>query len=208
LANDGSDSSNTDLYHDPDMEFQEILEGYDMETNSVWDRGKITNQPPRASPDDTTYLRRLETTVTNLENLLPNQDASLSSHNTRSLILSLHALDDTLSDVDLEKFDTSRKPRNEVVLDSISSAIADRAETASLSDFHNVRDVLLNIQERLETFLKGSQQNISDVENPSNLEGNITNLKRELERYVSVINEKKENELRKFSENIKTISFR
>lgn len=209
LADGNSDSSNTDLYHDPDLEFREILEENYMDPNSVWDRGKITNQPARATPDDTTYLRRLESTVTNLESFLeslPNQDASLSSHNTRSLILSLHApnqiFDDTLSDVDLDKFDTCRKPKSEVNLESISSAIADRAETASLSDFHNVRDVLMNIQERLECFLKGSQQSVNDVENPTNLEGNITDLKRELERYVDVINEKKENELRKFSENM------
>lgn len=178
-----------------------------MDPNSVWDRGKISNQPPRATPDDTTYLRRLETTVTNLESFLeslPHQDTSLTSQNTRSLILSLHSqpVDDTLSDVDLDKFDTTKKPNGEVHLDSISSAIVDRADTASLSDFHNVRDVLLNIQERLESFLKGSQQNVNDVENPSNLAGNITDLKRELERYVRVINEKKENELRKFSENM------
>lgn len=206
MVNDDSDSSNTDLYHDPDLEFREILEENYMDPNSVWDRGKITNQPTRATPDDTTYLRRLETTVTNLESFLeslPNHDASLSSHNTRSLILSLHApqLDDTLSDVDLDKFDTSKKPKGQNNLESIESAIADRAETASLSDFHNVRDVLMNIQERLESFL-ANQQSSNDVENPTNLEGNITDLKRELERYVHVINEKKENELRKFSENM------
>jgi hypothetical protein len=193
------------------MEFQEIFEEGYMDPNSVWDRGKINNRPPPpATPDDATYLRRLETTVTNLEcfleslpnqdTSLPNPDASLSSHNTRSLILSLHAppLDDTLSDVDLEKFDTTKKIKPE----TDSESIADRADTASLSDFHNVRDVLLNIQERLECFLKGSQQNVNDVESPTNLEGNITDLKRELERYVHVINEKKENELRKFSENM------
>ena len=209
MANDDSDSTNNEkLYHDPDMEFQEIFEEGYMDPNSVWDRGKIINKPPpRAIPDDTTYLRRLETTVTNLESFLeslPNPDASLSSHNTRSLILSLHEqpLDDTLSDVDLDKFDTTKKPKHEASVESLSSAIADRAETASLSDFHNIRDVLLNIQERLECFLKGSQQNVNDAENPANLEGNITDLKRELGRYVQVINEKKENELRKFSENM------
>jgi hypothetical protein len=210
LANEDSDSSNTDLYHDPDLEFKEIFEEAYMDPNSVWDRGKISNRPPpRAIPDDTAYLRRLETTVTNIESFLeslPNQDTSLSSHNTHSLILSLHSnsqqQDDTLSDVDLDKFDTTKKPKSEVHLESISSAIADRADTASLSDFHNVRDVLLNIQERLECFLRGSQQNVNDVESPTNLEGNITDLKRELERYVHVINEKKENELRKFSENM------
>lgn len=207
LADEESDNSNTDVYHDPDLEFREIFEEAYMDPNSVWDRGKISNQPTRVVPDDTTYLRRLESTVTNLESFLeslPHQDASLSSHNTRSLILSLHSqpLDDTLSDVDLEKFESTLKPRNEAQLGSISSAIVDRADTASLSDFHNVRDVLLNIQERLECFLRGSQQNMNDVENPSNLEGNITDLKRELERYVHVINEKKENELRKFSENM------
>ena len=213
LANDDSDSTNTELYQDPDMEFQEIFEEGYMDPNSVWDRGKIINKPPpRATPDDASYLRRLETSVTNLESFLeaslsslPNSEAHLPSNKTRSMILSIHSeqpLDDTLSDVDLDKFDTSKNTKNEASVESISSAIADRAETASLSDFHNVRDVLLNIQERLECFLKGSQQNVNDAENPANLEGNITDLKRELGRYVQVINEKKENELRKFSENM------
>lgn len=207
MTNDDSNIS-IDTYSDPDTEFHEILdERYMNRTSKIWDRGKISNESNSRTPE---CLRRLEDTVTNLESFLgpfPAQELSLMSQNTESLteVLASQEHDDTLSDVDLEKFD--KQPYNEKHQESISSAIIDRAETASLSDFHNVHDVLLNIRERLESFLKSNQENVNDINQP-NLEGNIADLTHELERYVQVINEKKESELRKFSENMITQSNR
>lgn len=202
LTHDDSNLSDA-TYSDPDTEFHEFQEDY-MNPTTVWDRGKLSNRPS-ATPDDLNCLKRLESSVTNLESFLeslPNQETSLTS-NTRSLSLICPSppFDDTLSDVDLDKFDNSKSLRRESRLESISSAI-DRAETASLSNFHNVRDVLLNIKGRLESYLTASKGNNSDDLSQANLEGNIADLKRELERYVRIINEKKESELRKFSENM------
>lgn len=182
-----------------------------MDPNSVWDRGKITNQPS-AIPDDIKSLRRLENTVTNLEmclESLPNQEpsslTSQISQISRCLTVRFPSPppDDTLSDVDLERFNTTRNDGSHVV-DFEDGAIGDTADTASLSNFHNVRDVLMSIRGRLESYLRGTHETSTDAENASNtnLEGNIADLKRELERYVNIINEKNENELRKFSENM------
>lgn len=176
-----------------------------MDPNSVWDRGKITNMSSNNSPDDMKYLRHLESSVTNLESfleILPNRETSFSCWNSRSMTSmcpSQPKHEDTLSDVDLDKFDKSLSNA-----EPINHAIADKEETASLSNYHNVRDVLLNIRERLESFLKVNRETVADAENvnSSNLEGNVSELKKELERYVHMINERKENELRKFSENM------
>lgn len=112
-------------------------------------------------------------------------------------------LDDTLSDVDLEKFDANINLLSNNQSEQTNRAIDEKDETTSLSDYHNVRDVLLNIRERLESYLKVNQELATENGNTNgNLEGNISQLRSELERYVHIINEKKENELRKFSENM------
>lgn len=144
---------------------------------------------------------------------------------------------DTLSDFDLEKFNSSLgRPNNNTGSDSgkvvninvddderqrkiwggIGAMNKDRDDTTSLSEFHNVRDVLMTIRERLDALLVGSNEK-SDEENNQNtpkpngggaadksnlLELNISHLKHDLDRYVEILNEKKENELRKFSENM------
>lgn len=195
-------------YNDPDADFREVEDVGYMDPNSVWDRGKITNTSSN-TPDDMMCLRRLETSVTNLESFLeslPNQETSNSCRNTRSMILLMSPsppLDDTLSDVDLEKFDANINLLSNNQSEQINRAIDEKDETTSLSDYHNVRDVLLNIRERLESYLKVNQELATENGNTNgNLEGNISQLRSELERYVHIINEKKENELRKFSENM------
>ncbi|CRK99637.1 CLUMA_CG012948, isoform A [Clunio marinus] len=197
ISNGDDTNISIGIYSDADSESIDYIN-----PNLVWDRGKLSNQVSTSYEDDLVCLRRLESTVTNLEcflESLPNQETSLTSNRrSMSLICPSPPLDDTLSDVDLDKFDINKVP----IRESISSAI-DRAETTSLSDFHNVKDVLMKIKGRLDSYLRVSN-NSSDSENANkaNLEGNIAELKRELERYVQIINEKKENELRKFSENM------
>lgn len=150
---------------------------------------------------------------------------------------------DTLSDFDLERFNASlgRAQRGsgdsgKVVNIAVNvdddeeqqrrvwgaGAIKqdDQNDTTSLSEFHNVRDVLMNIRERLEALLVGNEKNDDEEANQNNmkvvagdggvgaadksnlLELNISHLKHDLDRYVEILNEKKENELRKFSENM------
>ena len=154
------------------------------------------------TPDDLRCLRRLENTVTHLESFLefPDQRPSLLSNFTRSSQIRYPSpvYDDTLSDVDLDKFDEGS------VKNDSQDNIIDATDTALLSDLPNVRDVLLNIKERLDSYLKLNEETTQGnaIINKSNLEKNIADLKSELERYVHFINEKKENELRKFSENM------
>lgn len=120
--------------------------------------------------------------------------------------------DDALNDVDLESFDQStksiklRNTANAPIIELSNSVnnylIRDNVETASLSNFHNVQDVLLNIHQRLEQYLKTNGPSSSSSASSSKLQCNIEQLKQELHRYVLIINQKKENELRKFSENM------
>lgn len=71
----------------------------------------------------------------------------------------------------------------------------DDDETISLSNFHNVRDLILSIQQRLTNYL-------SSCEKSTKLEMNMEQFLKELDEYINAINVKKEYELRKFSENI------
>lgn len=112
--------------------------------------------------------------------------------------------DDTLSDVDMENFDPNNRQSIGSKLSNCSAA-CDKTETLSLSNFHNVSDALVFFSNRLESYLKTkTEENVDDCKsiNRSCLKENISELKRELERYVDIINAKKENELRKFSENM------
>lgn len=171
---------------------------------NVWSNFKPSNQLCN-TPEDLQCLKRLENTVTNLEGFLEsiqlqseaNAETSIATTNIPTRI---NSPDDTFSDVDLDSFEID-KPAKYIQSVSVLSANDSRADAASLSDFHNVKDVLLNIRERLESYLKATDvANSSKNENSKNLEGNIEDLKRELERYVNIIEEKKQNELRRFSE--------
>lgn len=167
----------------------------------MWDRGKLTNKLNH-SPEDLNRLRQLENTVNSLETCfdsLPVHDTSVTSRNL-SIPCPSPPQEDTLSDVDLDKFNGNDTLPNGNRFGNVDGA--DAVETASLSDFHNIRDVLLTIRGRLDSYLKVNQNSSADETAKSNLEDNISELKRELERYVESINEKKENELRKFSENM------
>lgn len=150
----------------------------------------------------TSNLRRMEKTATNVESFMkpiPHENTLLKYQHLNLICL---PPEDTLSDVDLENFDTIKKTPNECRL---TNNIADRTETVSLSNFHNVGDALLYFSNRLESYLKtNSEENADDYTPVRNncLKENISDLKRELERYVDMINERKENELRKFSENM------
>lgn len=159
-----------------------------------------SNTPTRQlnSPEhDISYLKRLESNLEiYLDSLPVNKILSSNNH------------DDILMDVDIESFEKEpplkidEANNAELKLSNNKSTIAnnlinDYVDTASLSNFHNVRDVLLNIQRRLETYLTSNEKGA-----PSKLEVNIEEFLHELDRHVSVINAKKEKELRRFSENM------
>lgn len=174
-----------------------------MVPNAVFDRGK---QPKRdiTSSDEMDYLRRLESSIEFIRESLPIDERQSQNANILNF-------EDTLNDVDLESFDCKsiklKNSTSEMKLsnNNTNNLIKDNVETASLSNFHNVRDVLLNIHQRLEQYLKTSKDitaESSATVTGVKLENKIEELKQDLEQYVEMINEKKENELRKFSENM------
>lgn len=168
--------------------------------NAVWDRGKTSEAATISakSPDhDINYLKRLESNLELYLDSLPLNKKVPSSSPPNSL-------DDILIDVDIDSFEKNPPSKIDTETADVklsneksNNFINDYVDTASLSNFHNVRDVLLNIQRRLETYLTSNEKGTS-----SKLEVNIEEFLHELDRYVSVINEKKEKELRRFSENM------
>lgn len=199
LMNDDSNALSTSDYSDADIEFREVQDG---ETVS----GKISNHT-RSTPEDMDCLRRLENSVSNLESCIGTFHLNQEVVPSRSLIFSVPSCispskEDTLSDVDLEKFEREHDPSY------AQKAFANQQPEAmaSLSDFHNVGEVILSIRHRLDSFLKTNRENsidqAADTSNKQTLEENISALKTELESYLKVINEKKEDELRRFSENM------
>lgn len=197
--NDDSNMLSSSDYSDADIEFREVQDG-----DSV--RGKITNRTN--TPEDINCLRRLENSVSNLESCMGTFRLNQGVARSRSLIFNVPSCtspskDDTLSDVDLEKFE-QQKPPVRGTLRAFSNEEPDT--TTSLSDFHNVGEVILSIRHRLESFLKTNRENsIDQTTNTSSkqtLEENIVALKIELESYLQFINDKTEQDLRRFSENM------
>lgn len=188
----------------------------DMQSNAVWDRGKTNLQ-------DMEYVKRLESSLeTYLEALPPddeNQMISYRSHNSNNILDAYLLNFDNVSnddDVDLESFNDDRanqfnnnyssESSNGITLSNKSNepnaqinrnTNRDDVETASLSNFHNIQYIEY-IHEKLEQYLKTCKDGPSSTQ----LETKIAELKRELEKYVEMINQKKENELRRFSENM------
>lgn len=162
--------------------------------NAVWDRGKTLAKSPE---HDINYLKRLESNLELYLDSLPAVNNNMPPSSPPS------SLDDILVDVDIDSFEKNPPSKvddaeiAELRNNKSNNFISDYVDTASLSNFHNVRDVLLNIQRRLETYLTSNEKGAS-----SKLEVNIEEFLHELDRYVSVINEKKEKELKRFSENM------
>lgn len=163
----------------------------------------LDTTPKLSSPSthDINYLKRLESNLESYLDSLPQ----ISQNNDRQMKPSTSpSTDDILIDVDIESFESrsvkirrnsdAKLSNKTATIKSVNNLINEH-ETASLSDFHNVRDVLLNIQRRLETYLSGCERG-------ARLEVNIEEFLKELDEYVNVINEKKEYELRRFSENM------
>lgn len=196
---DDSNALSTSGYSDSDIEFREVQ---DVETVC----GKISNHT-RSTHEDVNCLRRLENSVSNLESCIGTFNPNPEEAHRCSLIFSVPSCmspskDDTLSDVDLERFERQYHPPD--AQRSFSNQQPDAM--TSLSDFHNVGEVILSIRHRLESFLKTNRESsvgrTTDSSSKQTLEENIAALKTELESYLKVINEKKEDELRRFSENM------
>ncbi|KAG5681970.1 hypothetical protein PVAND_011369 [Polypedilum vanderplanki] len=213
LDNDNSFKSITTPQTSEELNERENVGDY-MQPNAVWDRGK---QQQEETATDMEYLRRLESSIeTYLESLSPlgeNQKLSFTSQKLNTLNAYLLNADDAISnDIDLESLGMgSIKLRNNNANSTIklsNSAIKgnDETETASLSlsNFHNVRDVLQNITQKLDQYLKLNlnESSSSPEQSTTKLKNNIENLKLELDQYVELINQRKEIELRRFSENM------
>lgn len=185
-------NDNSDWSDNSDVEFREIQ---DEEVSS----DKITNNAKNIF-DDMRSLRRLKHSVSKLESCMGSYTLTCSQSPIFNVPCCLTTSnDDTLSDVDLDKFERD----NDTERTQFCNRRIDGA--TSLSDFHNV-EVIHKIRIRLETFLKDNQENsvdqMTDSNNKHTLEENITALKMELESYLKAMDVKKEEELRQFSENM------
>jgi hypothetical protein len=189
-------------YSDPETEFHEIVEEAYVDPNLVWDRGKISNQSNGVG-NETEYLRHLENSMINFESFLDSDGNSKfvkSQNSIQGLVTSSSPINDTLSDVDLENFEKSEPTgiNTNLTTNDVSGG-------AIFSDFHNISEVVWSIRERLESYLTVNQDESADLENNksgSKLKESINMFALELERYVNLLNERKESELKKFSENM------
>jgi hypothetical protein len=172
-----------------------------MKPNAVWDRGK---EPLKAYES----IKQLQNQLESLESCLSLEHQRKSPASKSINILNAYLLnseENNSDDIDLESLDSksiklNNSANGEIKLSNESNSINDSVETASLSNFHNVRDVLSTIKLRLEQCLKTNQDNISG--SSRGLEEYIGELTTELEYYVKRLNDRKEYELRKFSQNM------
>lgn len=170
-----------------------------MQSNAVWDRGKVKQDVKRLESSLETYLEALPPTTD--EN---HMISSKSSHGT-SNILNAYLLNfENISNDDLESFDGKSYSENTAVELGNSSSNSnepnaqineDTISTSSLSNFHNIQYIEY-IHQKLEQYLK----TFKDGPSTAQLVSKIDELKKELAKYVEMINQRKENELRRFSE--------
>lgn len=138
-------------------------------------------------------------------------------------------VDDSLTNLNLEAFNLNPDQLNEsfnliqlntpkcdkrqsTFTDSGKGTSEGTSEYMDLLDYHQTRNILVNIRSKLETLLEQhrltltsnknnpffEQQVITDPE--SDLEQNIISLKNDLENYLTVMTEKSEQDLRQFSD--------
>lgn len=151
-------------------------------------------------------LNKLNRSITNLEKVLPNDNeqktpAAIISRRRISLprddttiprpVWPQGEADDSLSNMNMEQFE------NDLIKFSPSPRTSFEGSYLDLIDYHQTREILCNIQDKLEALLE--QHRRTPTKNSSDLESNIIRLKHDLENYLSVMNEKSENELRQFS---------
>lgn len=179
----------------------------DMQSNAVWDRGK--------EKQDVEYIKRLESSLETYLEAKPavGDENRLISPNVNPNILNAYLLNfDNVSsndEVDLEsmagqktnaitlanKNNNNQRNKNNYNEPNVQFRDVSSVETASLSNLHNIQYieyVQLKLEQLLKTYKPPSSQ----------LETKILELKKELEKYVEMINQKKEIELRRFSENM------
>lgn len=101
--------------------------------------------------------------------------------------------DDSLSNMNLEQFD------KDLINFSPSPRKSFEGSCMDLIDYHQTREILANIQDKLETLLQQHRRTPTTQGAATDLESNIMCLKNDLENYLLVMNEKSENELRQFS---------
>lgn len=171
-----------------------------MQSNAVWDRGKEKQD-----------MKQLESSLETYLETLPQRSDVNHMMSQSSNILNAYLLNfENISNDDLESIDgksinennynaaialgnKSNKPNAQVNEDAIS--------TSSLSNFHNIQYIEY-IHQKLEQYLKTCKEHHQDDGPSTQLVSKIDELKKELAKYVEMINQRKESELKRFSENM------
>lgn len=171
-------------------------------------------------------LDKLNNSITNLEKCLPGGDspptkASLRIANRRRISIPRDATiprpvwpsadaDDSLAHVNFEQFSQSKLDAEIQKLkrrsDDVDSGKASfEGNYIDVIDYHQTREILVNIRSKLDDLLEKHRTNTTKQQpkqgaiSDSELERNIISLKKDLENYLIVMNEKQEDELRRFS---------
>jgi len=173
-----------------------------MQSNAVWDRGKEKQDVKRLESSLETYLEALPPT---------ENHTMISSKSHSSNILNAYLLNfENISNDDLESIDGKSNNENQNATVTLSNNSnkpnaqinEDAISTSSLSNFHNIQYIEY-IHQKLEQYLKTCKEHHHQDDGPSTqLVSKIDELKMELEKYVDMINKRKESELRRFSENM------
>lgn len=173
-------------------------------------------------------LDKLNHSITTLENCLPKEESSppkkaapgvprsianrrrISIPRDGSIPRPVWPPDDSLTHVNFEQFSQAITVDAELQLkrrsDDVDSGKASfEGSYVDVIDYHQTREILVNIRGKLDDLLEKHRTNSTQQPSKqgpvsdSELERNIISLKDDLENYLVVMNEKQEDELRRFS---------
>lgn len=130
-------------------------------------------------------------------------------------------VDDSLTNINLDAFNLKASPgsqgfnllefqkRQSTVTTDSGKGSCDGASDMDLVDYHQTRDILVNICGKLDDLLQQHRMTLASKdpffdertpESETDLEQNMKSLKNDLENYLTVMSEKTEQELRQFSD--------
>lgn len=135
-------------------------------------------------------------------------DDSLTNINLDAFNLKISQENDT--SFNLIQLNTPKSEKRQSTLTNADSGkgTSEGTEYMDLVDYHQTRNILVNIRSKLETLLEQHRMTTNnnpfvqqdESSNASDLERNIISLKNDLENYLTVMTEKSEQELRQFSD--------
>lgn len=181
-----------------------IVENVQVHARSTDDKNSRLKTKLETKEKERMCLDKLNRSITNLEKAMPEDQApamvprrriSLPRDDTIPRPVWPGESDDSLSNMNMEQFENdlikfSPSPRQ--------SFGENGSSYLDLIDYHQTRELLCNIQDKLEVLLEQNRRTPTK-NSTQDLEANIMRLKHDLENYLTVMQEKSENDLRQFS---------